>query len=316
MSIVYFENTEEEFFIISDTKICLEGYTEKFIENSELLQNIQIFGLLKSLILKNDIVLSFAGNNIAGLNELIEKIILFSGKYVNELINLVKDYWEEKFVTDNNETELDLILSIKTSHGIKVFCFNEKFNGEEIKKGYIGNNEFYRDFRNGKVIKRTPEYLDEKIIEAEFNLEIQFLNQQECPKLSKTINSMRIISRLGYNDILEPFIGVYYNNERNQFEYYEEQVYGGYISLDSNSSEPVPLKVNEETRGDNYSIEAIEYRKGILYRNNLLKHSVMYVQSTMYKEDDAQEFYNFFVPIVTKDQITKKELSNIFLEHP
>lgn len=316
MSIVYFENTDEEFFIVSDTKICLEGYTEKFIENSEILKSIKMYGMLKSLILRENIVLSFAGNNIAGLNELIENIIIFPSPIVEKLIDFVKKYWEERFLNSCNESELDLLLTIKTNKGIKVFCFNEEFCGKEIRQGYIGNNEFYRDFRNGKKIKRKPEYVDENIIEVEPCFRIINENQKMCQNLSKTISRMRDISRLGYDDISEPFIGVYYNFDRNQFEYYEEQIYSGYVSLEKNNPNLVQLKVNNETRGDNYTVESIEYRKGVLYRNYLLEHSVMYVRSNTYEKDEAQEFYNFFLPIITKEKIMKEDLGDIFLEHP
>lgn len=97
MSIAIAKNSAKEFYILSDTKIQFENdYSEG--ADKYLKEEIKKWGMVKSIIISSDIVLSFAGDNIELVDSLVHKIrlALFKNKrlmYV-EIVDIVKQHFE------------------------------------------------------------------------------------------------------------------------------------------------------------------------------------------------------------------------------
>ena len=73
MSFVYAFYNEDSFSILADTKVGINDRLLNLWQSETMIQNVKDYGIIKNMILSPELVLCFAGNNIALANQLVLK---------------------------------------------------------------------------------------------------------------------------------------------------------------------------------------------------------------------------------------------------
>ena len=219
MSFVYAFKFNKGIYMYGDTKVIIgDSGTDNFKETRRLVEKL---GILKTIILSNNIALGFSGNNICYVDDALKKI--FNNKIdLDYIVNILKFYSAKEYNAP------DFILAYKNDYLIKIS------NGEieERDNCYIGSPDAFNYLQTQKAYERIEPGLISEIFS---NL------------IEKNID----------NDVGKFYVGLHFDLDNNRFEYLErfwsEVINIGYIA----PNETLPLFANAQNGGYTYQLYPI-----------------------------------------------------------
>lgn len=329
MSIVIANNDETGFYIISDTKITFNEDKYPCQIQEPLKSNIKKFGMLKTIIFRGCVALSFAGNDIRLIDNVISSIrdIMYSQlpATFEDVFNLVaKMYDNPDNINDDGTHKCDYILAFTFDGKVSLNTFKDAGIIKNIKKSYIGNADVYKDFcdldlsttisypncPSGKGILIDYAYIDMKFT-PEGDLE------QDTDEVYSKIRRLKNIVDLGRrndekheSNVGSPIIGVYYNTQRKQFEYYYDKVYEVHGHIPSDGKEHA-INISLTSSGESYDIAPFRHTEGVIAYYHFLDYSVAYLCSDEYIKMGINDYKNLLLPIYFKGYIDESKFSPI-----
>lgn len=217
MSFVYAMN-EEDFVIMSDTKIGIDDKLGCLWEDAESRKLVEQFGMLKSVIVSPNVVVAFAGNNLDGAAKLLRQV----GERecsLDEIVDMAyeihaKDVDDIEFVIGyyKSETEKNLI-SIKDGKVIR-----------GCKRVWLGSFDAYSEFM------RLVGEMDETKYKEQYVYGIDEKGKIYCKKLNEKLAysyELEKIFKLVIESGIDESVGglsvrVKIPNGCSHFEYMEE----------------------------------------------------------------------------------------------
>lgn len=309
MSIIIANNDSDGFYIISDTKINFNEERQPFQKhNSFLMETIKAYGLIKTIIIRGDVTICFAGDDIKIADFTVNKIRSYlcshhTNSSPNGLLNIVKKCYDHEDNLCNGRHICDFILATSTNHGIEVYSFKDNINCVAADKAYIRNQDVYRayiDF-NEKDFYTSPTCVSHDKILVEVNTSIKFTPKDEVEQdtelLKTQIEKLKLVVDSGkFKDVDSPIIGVYYNTQRKRFEYLNDIQYAPHLELptDGNSHS---IDITPSSNGENYEILSFMGFEGIIIKYYSLNFSIVYLFTSYYLDKGISDFNNLLLPI-------------------
>lgn len=313
MSIVIANNDEKGFYIISDTKLTLDEDKMPCQIKEPLRTNLKKYGIIKTIIIRRDIAISFAGNDIRIADEIIKDLRgrIYSpnmGIDYTELEEIVRNKFEnEKNLNADGTHKCDFILSFLNGDEIKLIQFND-YGIREIKKGYIGNSEVYKRFVDYDL-EKLPDlsYSKSNTIPVEVSVNIKFTplgdEEQDTEEMKSKIQRLKEIVDLGIKsdiyhstDVGSPVIGVYYNTQRKQFEYFYDMIFEVHREIPKDGC-VYPVNINLYHSGESYTIKPFQYNQGIIIYYPFLRKSIIYLCTIDYMQLGIDDYNNLLLPL-------------------
>lgn len=307
MSIAIANNDEDGFYIISDTRIIFDEDRFPSQVPIELKKNIEIYGMLKSIIIGGKIVFCFVGNNINNADKVAERIrelYCISGNTYEDIYDEVLNLYNSgENLNDEGEHICDYILAFLINEKVVLNVFKDVSIVRNAHKCYIGNFDVYKKFHDLDVERDVlkPFYMENDVMIVEATASIKFTPvgdvEQDTDLLKTKIQKLKSIVDIGfYNDVDSPIIGVYYNTQRKQFEYYYDRIYEIHSQVPSNGQD-TPITITQYINGENYEIKPFNYTEGLIIYNYTLNSSVVYLYTDRYLKEGITDFNNLLLPI-------------------
>lgn len=327
MSIVIANNDEKGFYIISDTKLTLDEDKMPCQIKEPLRTNLKKYGIIKTIIIRRDIAIAFAGNDIRIADEIIKDLRgrIYSpnmGIDYTELEEIVRNKFEnEKNLNADGTHKCDFILSFLIADEIKLIQFND-YGIREIKKGYIGNSEVYKRFIDYDL-EKLPNlgYSKPNTITVELTFDMKFTpvddEEQDTEEMKSKIQRLKEIVDLGIksdschsSDVGSPIIGVYFNTQRKQFEYFRDAVYEVHseVPIDGNAH---PININLYHSGEYYTINPFLYNQGVIIDYPFFKKSIIYLYTIDYIELGIDDYNNLLLPLEKGYPINENDIKAV-----
>jgi hypothetical protein len=300
-------NDEDGFYIISDTRIILGGNRFPSQVPIELKKNIETYGMVKSIIIGGKIVFCFAGNNINNADKVAERIrelYYVSGNTYEDIYDEVLNFYNSsENINDEGEHICDYILAFLINDKVVLNVFKDVAIGSRVNKCYIGNCDVYKGFHDLDVDRNIskPVYIgnDAMIVEVITNIKFTPVGdiEQDTDLLKSKMQELKSIVDSGfYNDVDSPVIGVYYNTQRKQFEYYYDKIYEVHGQVPSNGQD-TPITITQYTNGENYEVKPFKHTEGLIIYNYTLNSSVAYLCTDIYLKEGITDYNNLLLPI-------------------
>lgn len=191
MSFIYAHkiiSENETIEIYSDTKISFDEIEKKSFE-SETLNNIKKWGLIKIIIINSQCCIAFAGNNIKLVQELLDDYNQFGDNNVTTLIDLANNI---HLHNDINDIEF-------------IICYNDEKNLKHIV-----------------CIKNHKKYLDEPSCWIGSNSTFKIMQIEKNDNKKPVAMSFLNAVESGKDDSVGGFvIGLTYSEQLNRFMYFD-----------------------------------------------------------------------------------------------
>lgn len=303
MSFVYAIN-EEEFVIMSDSKITINDRLQKLWNDYESRRIVEQFGMIKNIIVSPNIAIAYAGNNIDGVALLLKKILnkSYSLEDIIEIayeIHTSSDFDNVEFIIgyykSDNEKEL---ISIKDGAIIR-----------KCNRVWLGSYDAYKEFKRLEEMIPEKQYknqftvckisnggihyepIDEKLA-YEYELERVFKEIVQS-NIDDSVGGMTVCMKVpnggcGFEYMAE--VGAYAGFEKQQVQsrenikFYQGVGKGSYCYNVYQSNRDFVMYIEEDRLGIIYSNEVC-YLKGL----EGMKYPVLY------KNIDEEEFYEIAV---------------------
>lgn len=312
MSIIIANNSSiDDFYIISDTKIYIDESTMPCIIHEELAQNIRKFGLIKTIIITRHFSVSFAGDIIIA-NEFIGYLRDIATRISNpiEMLNFAHLYYDSKI--KSIKSKCDFIIAIYSIEKISLYKFSDNASCVLIKRGYIGDSSVYKNFVDYSEIKIEPKreftYNKSSIF---CEIQLDFLDITPDGEKYQNLESMRsdmrrlkdVVDRGDNIYVDSPIIGIYFNKEREQFEYCPDIIYAVHGEM-KNNGEITPVNINQYHSGESYEISHVWYNKGVVITYKYTNICVPYLYTYDYKDLGISDLEHLLLPLPKKGMCT------------
>lgn len=304
MSFLYAGNYNNKIYMFSDTKVSFSSITEQEIFFSRVLNNseeklniLKNFGIIKSVIINNNICIGFAGrlndfNKLLGFIEEQNIIDLDAIKNKAKEINNNSNNLTDFIIASANKTKKELYL---VQNGNVFFTESCSIGSPETKQEFERykceleirlkfKNEHQKVNNNIEVLKRDSQRIDSEA----FRNAIKTTSDDDVGGFM-----IRCLEKDGYfyyPEYLESNVEKEYRLESNSSEVplFDTVENGGYMYQFFESNDIVSLYINQMKRGIRYDscLEDIEYR--------YLKFPIVYNLS----EDEFIKKFNIIPPSI------------------
>lgn len=238
MSFVYAIN-DGFFSILSDTKIEMNDSLSKLWNTESERRLVQQIGLLKSVIVSNNLVICYAGNNIDKAAELL-RIAKDGSDNLDELINTAL-----KIHKKAKKDAIEFIIAYCDENNRELISIKNNEVTRNCPLAWLGSYDAFHEFRG----LESPNALTE-CFEDESDQKLQIVLKIE-DIFTKVVNS-GIDSSVG-----GMIVKIRYMNGENTFQYMEQ-----FQSISSNWSQVVPfgesIKFCEGAEKGSYSINVYQ----------------------------------------------------------
>ena len=325
MSIVIANNNENGFYIISDTKITFDEDKNPCQIREPLKSNLKKYGILKTVILKGVVALSFAGTDIKIADRTVSHLrkLMSTPVTFQEIYDTVKKDFEspENIDSDGNH-KCDFILAMVMNGHPTLALFNDNSCAKDVKSCYIGNAEVYKRYRDYNVAENfLPPCGNETGLYVEARLNIILTPEgdieQDTDEMKTQILRLKEIVDLGIksdskheSDVGSPIIGVYFNTQRKQLEYFYDMIYEPHGVIPCDGKEHV-ININSYHSGESYSIIPFKYFEGVIIYYPWFNQSVVYFFTNDYLKLGIEDYNHLLLPIWSPKKITEKDLSPV-----
>lgn len=326
MSIVIANNNQDGFYIISDTKITI--HADKRIDNA-LLYNIQQYGMLKTIIFNGVAALSFAGNDLHIVNHLVKKLreIFEMPITPEDVYSTVESFFNSQVNLNPDGThKCDFILATVQNETPCLYSFKDDFCIKNVKSCYIGNSDVYKRYKDFDLSKLASDFkCPEGYIGIELSASIKCTQngdiKQDTDEMKKQIMRLKNIVDLGIKknhkhktDVGSPIIGVYFNTQRKQLEYFSDIIYEAH-SIELSDGKPHKITINQYNNGEHYYIIPFKNYLGIIIYYPVINSSVIYFCTEDYKKNGIDDYYYLLLPIAYKGRITENDFYPIVADN-
>lgn len=137
--------------IHSDTKILFNAIEEKSFD-SETLNYIKNYGIVKCIIVDSQCCIAFAGNNIKLVHDLLDNYYNTTSRNINELINLAFQLHNENPVND-----IEFIICYNDSSNVKhLVCIKNHNKHLDEQFCWIGSKKTFEVMQRERIEKNLP----------------------------------------------------------------------------------------------------------------------------------------------------------------
>lgn len=325
MSIVIANNNDNGFYIISDTKITFDEDKNPCQIKEPLKSNLKKYGILKTVILKGVVALSFAGTDIKIADRTVSHLrkLMSASVTFQEIYDTVKkDFESPENIDSNGSHKCDFILAMVMNGRPTLALFNDNSCAKDVKSCYIGNAEVYKRYRDYNVAENfLPPCGNETGLHVEVTFNRKFIPkgaiEQDIDEMKTQILRLKEIVDLGIksdskheSDVDSPIICVYFNTQRKQLEYYNDRIYEshGVIPYDGQDH---AIDINPYRSGESYSIIPFKYFEGVIIYYPWFNQSVVYFFTNDYLKLGIEDYNHLLLPIWSPKKITEKDLSPV-----
>lgn len=325
MSIVIANNNENGFYIISDTKITFDEDKNPCQIKEPLKSNLKKYGILKAVILRGVVALSFAGTDIRIVEGTVSHLrkLMSAPVTFQEIYDTVKNHFESPENIDSaGSHKCDFILAMVINGRPTLALFNDNSCGKDVKSCYIGNAEVYKRYRDYNVDENILQPCgNEKGLYVEARLNIKLTPEgdieQDTDEMKTQILRLKEIVDLGIksdskheSDVGSPIIGVYFNTQRKQLEYFYDMIYESHGVIPCDGQDHA-IDINPYHSGESYSIIPFKYFEGVIIYYPWLNQSVVYLLTNNYLKLGIEDYNHLLLPIWSPKKITEKDLSPV-----
>lgn len=318
MSIIIANNDENGFYIISDTKLTFNEDKFPCQIKEPLKTNLKKYGTIKTIIINPNVALSFAGDDIQIADDMILVFKNISKPCTSEdIYNIIKnEFNSQKNLNPDGSHKCDFILATVVDNKPSLSVFKDDGCTRNVTRCYIGNSEVYKkykDYNVSEILANT--YSDNDCMHAEISLTFTPIDQKD-----NVINTMRQQMRrlkgivdLGCKkdakhttDVDSPIIGVYFNTDRKQLEYYHDIIFEMHTTFIPDGIKRPLIDCN--TSKEVYEIIPIDYSYGVIIYHHIFDISIIYFRTIDYLNQGIDTYNNLLLPLFAKGEVTRRHL--------